>query len=262
MASKNISDLIFIKWFIGVIFFLIFMIILNYFGFISSFIIVIPFIFILGFLGLVAVSTGKLNDPSTIFFSLLLDQSNSIDTLFLVGILILVLVLVISSMDTLINAISSLITVESRKFIKLKKNDYLRLSKLIIIFLSLIIFYTASQGNSVLFMFLFADLLCCAAAIPVFYGVYSKKLSSKITFTSILMGLIFGLAFFPDQSFQKSLVVGNLIDVEFFPTWFSTALLFWSFIFALLVPLLIIKFSKNNNNFNYLSLKKIKDVTT
>ena len=37
-------------------------------GFISSFIIVIPFIFILGFLGLVAVSTGKLNDPSTIFF--------------------------------------------------------------------------------------------------------------------------------------------------------------------------------------------------
>ena len=38
MASKNISDLIFIKWFIGVIFFLIFMIILNYFGFISSFI--------------------------------------------------------------------------------------------------------------------------------------------------------------------------------------------------------------------------------
>ena len=83
-------------------------------GFISSFIIVIPFIFILGFLGLVAVSTGKLNDPSTIFFSLLLDQSNSIDTLYLVGILILVLVLVISSMDTLINAISSLITVESR----------------------------------------------------------------------------------------------------------------------------------------------------
>ena len=107
---------------------------------------------------------------------------------------------------------------------------------LIIIFLSLIIFYTASQGNSVLFMFLFADLLCCAAAIPIFYGLYSKKLSSKITFTSILMGLIFGLAFFPDQSFQKSLVVGNLIDVEFFPTWFSTALLFWSFIFALLVP--------------------------
>ena len=38
MASKNISDLIFIKWFIGVIFFLIFMVILNYFGFISSFI--------------------------------------------------------------------------------------------------------------------------------------------------------------------------------------------------------------------------------
>ena len=38
MASKNICDLIFIKWFIGVIFFLIFMIILNYFGFISSFI--------------------------------------------------------------------------------------------------------------------------------------------------------------------------------------------------------------------------------
>ena len=42
-------------------------------GFISAFFIVIPFIFILGFFGIVAVSIGNVTDPSTIFFSLLLD---------------------------------------------------------------------------------------------------------------------------------------------------------------------------------------------
>lgn len=229
-------------------------------GFISAFCIVIPFIFILGFIGIIAVGIGKSSDPSTIFFSLLLDQDKNI---FLsICLLILVVVLVISSMDTLINAISTLITIEARKFIKLKNNkNYLLLSKYSVIILSLFVFYTASKGNSVLFMFLFADLLCCAAFFPVFYGMYKGNISNNVIFYSILAGLIFGLSFFPDQSFQTSFIVGELFKVELFPKWISTALLFWSFILATFTPMFIIILFKNKKlKFNYMSLNSVNEI--
>jgi SSS family solute:Na+ symporter len=231
-------------------------------GFISAFFIVIPFIFILGFFGIIAVGTGKVTDPSTIFFSLLLDPFKGSNFVLSISLLILVLILVISSMDTLINAISSLITIEAPKFLKLKNNkNYLQLSKYSLMILSLFVFYTASKGNSVLFMFLFADLLCCAAAFPVFYGLYKGNTSGKTTFYSILAGLFFGLSMFPNQSFQSSFIVGGLFDIKMFPVWISTALLFWSFVLATFIPLLtIIVFRNKKSKFNYSELKKIKEI--
>jgi SSS family solute:Na+ symporter len=231
-------------------------------GFISAFFIVIPFIFILGFFGIIAMGSGKVVDPSTIFFSLILDPFKGSNIALSISLLVLVLVLVISSMDTLINAISSLIMIEAPKFLKLKNNkNYLQLSKYIIIILSIFVFYTASKGNSVLFMFLFADLLCCSAAFPVFYGLYKENISNKVTLYSILAGLIFGLSMFPDQSFQSSFIVGGLFNVKMFPAWISTALLFWSFILATFVPMVIILIFRNRKlKFNYLDLKKIKEI--
>jgi SSS family solute:Na+ symporter len=231
-------------------------------GFISAFFIVIPFIFILGFFGIIAVSAGKITDPSTIFFSLLLDPFKGSNIALSISLLILVLVLVISSMDTLINAISSLITIEAHKFLKLKNNkNYLQLSKYVIVILSVFVFYTASKGNSVLFMFLFADLLCCSAVFPIFYGLYKGNISNKVVLYSILAGLIFGLSMFPDQTFQKSYIVGGLFNIKIFPLWISTALLFWSFILATFVPMVSILIFRNKKlKFNYFELKKIKEI--
>ena len=231
-------------------------------GFISAFFIVIPFIFILGFFGIIAVSSGKVTDPSTVFFSLLLDPFKGSNIALSISLLILVLVLVISSMDTLINAISSLITIEAPKFLKLKNNkNYLLLSKYVIVILSVFVFYTASKGNSVLFMFLFADLLCCAAAFPVFYGLYKGNISNKVVLYSILAGLVFGLSMFPDQTFQNSFIVGGLFNTKIFPLWISTALLFWSFILATFIPMITILMFRNKKiKFNYLELKKIKEI--
>ena len=231
-------------------------------GFISSFFIVVPFIFILGFFGILAVATDRVVDPSTIFFSLLLDPFKGSNLALSISLLILVLVLVISSMDTLINAISSLITIEGPKFFKLKRSkNYLQFSKYTISILSLFVFYTASKGNSVLFMFLFADLLCCAAAFPIFYGLYKGDVSSKVSFYSILAGLIFGLCMFPDQSFQSSLIVGRILPTKIFPEWISSALLFWSFICATFIPMIIVIYFRNKKfKFRYSKLKKIKDI--
>ena len=63
-------------------------------------------------------------------------------------IIFLAISLTVSSIDTIINAISSLIIVDGKKIIKIKNYDML--SKQIIIILSIIALFVASKGLSIL----------------------------------------------------------------------------------------------------------------
>jgi Na+/proline symporter len=227
-------------------------------GFMSAFFIVIPFMFILGFFGILAVSVDKAADPSTLFFTLLLEPFSGINSLLTISILVLVLALVISSMDTLINAISSTIVIEGNKFINLKdKNSYLSLSRYLICGLSVIVFLIASKGYSVLFMFLFADLLCCAAVFPIFYGMFKGDANEKLSLISVIIGLVSGLLLFPNQTFDKSILIGGLLPVESFPLWISTALLFWSFILATFTPMITLLIFKKDRKFDFSKIKTL-----
>ena len=199
---------------------------------ILSFIIIIPIVFLMGFSGLIAISQNSSVIPDLAFFSLLLKEQ----TIFLsIIILVLAISLTISSIDTLINAISSLIVVDGNKIFKFKGN-YLNLSKQIIILLSLITFFLASQGFSILYLFLLADLLCCAAVLTIFYSFYSNSLNEKNSYISIINGLIAGILFFPSPDFSKSILIGIIFPTDFFPSFFSQSMLFCSFIIATLVP--------------------------
>jgi len=225
-------------------------------GFRNAFFIIFPVVLILGFCGIIGVSLGLSKGPSTIIFSLLLqNQAQVLSSI----ILILALTLVISSMDTLINAISSLLIIEGKKFITFNSNvSYLNFSRVVLIILSIIIFYISSQGLSVLYMFLLADLLCCAAAVPVFYGMFKDNISQNNTIIAIISGLIFGLLLFPNVTFQKSILVGVLFSSSIFPSWISTALLFWSFVLAIIIPLIVILLLKENKNrFNFNKVKRL-----
>ena len=109
-----------------------------------------------------------------------------------------------------------------------------------ILLLCAIVFIFASKGYSILYLFLFADLLCCAAVVTIFYGFFKKKIDSRLSSVSIILGLSSGLLFFPSQNFQSSLLVGNIVSVEHFSSIISSNLLFISFIVAIIVPLVII----------------------
>ena len=147
--------------------------------------------------------------------------------------------LTVSTVDTLVNAISSLVIVDGREALKLRpKTNYLKLSRYFIVILSLISFIIASKGFSILYLFLLADLFCCAAVFTVFYGFYNKGFKEKNAFVSILLGLIFGLLLFPTPNFSNSILVGILFPIHIFPTLISQSLLFWSFFVATLVPIL------------------------
>ena len=200
---------------------------------IVSFLIIIPIVFFMGFSGLVAVSINSTVVPDLAFFSLLLKEQ----TLMLsVIVIVLAISLTISSIDTLINAISSLIVVDGSKVLNFK-GDYLKLSKYFIICLSIIAFAIASKGLSILYLFLLADLLCCAAVLTVFYSFYDKKLNEKNAYLSILIGLFVGLILFPSPDFSKSILIGIVFPVSSFPTFMTQSLLFLSFLFATFLPI-------------------------
>jgi len=201
---------------------------------IISFLIIIPIVFMMGFTGLIAVSSNSNVIPDLAFFSLLLKDQT---TILSVIIIFLAISLTVSSIDTLINAISSLIIIDGKKIIK-HKGNYQGLSNKIILFLALITFYVASKGLSILYLFLLADLLCCAAVISVFYGFYSKSFNESKAYFSIILGLTIGILLFPTPDFSKSLLVGILLPIELFPAFVSQSLLFLSFLFATIVPVI------------------------
>ncbi|MDC0043274.1 sodium:solute symporter [Candidatus Pelagibacter sp.] len=206
---------------------------------ILSFIIIIPIVLFMGISGLVAVSVNPNVVPDLAFFSILLKDQTQFLSLIIV---ILGLSLTISTVDTLVNAISSLIVVDGKATFKSTlSKDYLKISKYFIIFLSIIAFIIASKGFSILYLFLLADLFCCAFVMTVFYSFYNKKISEKTAYISITVGLIGGFLLFPVPDFSKSLLVGVMLPIDLFPALVSQSLLFLSFLIATFVPVVIWK---------------------
>ena len=198
-----------------------------------SFFLIIPVVFFMGFSGLVAVSIDSNVIPDLAFFSLLFKEKASMLS---VIVIILGISLTISSIDTLINAISSLIIVDGNKIINFK-GSYFKLSNYLIILLSIIVFVVASKGLSILYLFLLADLFCCSAVLTVFYSFFTKSISEKNAYISIIIGITVGLLFFPSPDFSKSILVGIIFPIDFFPKFVSQSLLFLSFLIATFVPI-------------------------
>ena len=211
-------------------------------GLIISFLIIVPIVFLMGFIGMVSFSVDPTNRPDLGFFTLLLKEQTELLSLLII---VLGLALTISTVDTLVNAISSLFVVDGKATFNFdKKTDYLKLSKYFIIGLSIIVFIVASKGFDILYLFLLADLFCCAFVFTVFYSFYNKRINEKIAYISIIVGLIAGFLMFPFPDFSKSLLVGVLVPTEAFSPFVSQSLLFLSFLIATFLPAVILKIKK------------------
>ena len=209
---------------------------------IISFFTIIPIVFYMGFTGMVAYSIDSSTRPDLGFFSLLLKEQKEILSLVVI---ILGLALTISTVDTLVNAISSLIVIDGKATFNLnKKTNYFNFSKYLIVLLSAVSFIIASKGFDILYLFLLADLFCCAFVLTVFYSFYDKSINEKVAYLSIIIGLIGGFLIFPTPDFSKSLLVGILISKDLFPPFVSQSLLFLSFVVATFLPLLVLKAKK------------------
>ena len=207
-----------------------------------SFFIIIPIVFFMGFTGMVSFSIDPSQRPDLGFFTLLLKEQKEILSLLII---ILGLALTISTVDTLVNAISSLVVIDGKATFNFRnKINYLKFSKYIILFLSIISFVIASKGFDILYLFLLADLFCCAFVLTVFFSFYDKKINEKTAYFAITIGLIGGFLMFPSPDFSKSLLVGILLPKELFTPLISQSLLFLSFVVATFLPFFIFKAKK------------------
>jgi len=197
-----------------------------------SFLIIIPIVFFMGIIGIIAISVDSKVNPDLAFFSILLKNKSE---LLYMAIIILAISLTVSTVDTLVNAISSLIVVDGKKI-----NKNLKSTNTLVILISIVALFVASKGFSILYLFLLADLLCCAAVFPVFYSFYKRNLKERDLTISVIIGLLLGLLLFPSPDFSKSILVGILLPLDLFPKIVSTSLLFWSFLLATLGPAIVI----------------------
>ena len=214
---------------------------------IISSVIIFIIVFWMGYSGLISVSLDPKTIPDLAFFNLVFKSENKF---LIAAILILALSLTLSTIDTLINSISSLIIINGKEINKsLKGKDIKIKSNITIILLSLFVFLFASKGYSILYLFLLADLLCCSAVIIIFYGFFTKKLNSNIASKSIFLALLSGILFFPNQSFNSSILVGYLLPIDAFNTFITTNLLFISFVVPVIIQFLSISFYSLRSSF-------------
>lgn len=164
-------------------------------GFLLGGLFVAPVIFVMGLFGLAFVGLGYSGDSSVALFAVIMPH---IPSWFAISLIPLGLALVMSTADTVISAVSSLIAVDMRRLLpRASKTSLMSLSRWLIFLLAIPVLIAAAQGYSVLYLFLLADLLCCAAAFPVFFGLFSRCHDGATAFASTVCGLIAGLILFP-----------------------------------------------------------------
>ena len=122
---------------------------------------------------------------------------------------------------------------------KIKKID--RFSKYIIILLSAICFVIASKGFDILYLFLLADLFCCAFVLTIFFSFFNRDINEKTAYISIIIALVSGFLMFPFPDFSKSLLVGVIFPTDLFSPFIAQSLLFLSFLIATFLPAIILK---------------------
>jgi solute:Na+ symporter, SSS family len=128
----------------------------------------VPVVAVVGVLGIVAAGRGlDLGSPPAPFFALLTGLPDWLGAV----VLLMGVALVASSVDTLENGLAALVAVERPRM-------SLRAVRLTTVVLLLPATAVAVQGYSVLRLFLIADLLCAAIAVPVLLGLWRSATSA------------------------------------------------------------------------------------
>ncbi|NYT65103.1 sodium:solute symporter family protein [Alcaligenaceae bacterium] len=182
-----------------------------------------PIIFIMGMFGLAFVSLGYSGDSSVALFTVVMP---SLPIWFCIALIPLGLSLVMSSADTAINAVSSLIAVDlRRRYPQMEQGRVMTWSRLLIFILAIPALVVAAQGYSVLYLFLLADLFCSAATFPVFFGLFSRRYNGLTAVVSTLSGLVAGIAMFPAPGAKLDYLLESFLLAALVPVAVSALML-------------------------------------
>ncbi len=202
-------------------------------GFLAGALVVLPVIAVMGLFGLTAVALGRAEDAPVAAFLLVRE---ALPEGFALLVVVLGVALVISSLDSLLSALSSLLVVElPRALPALKENRRaLALARAGMVALAVGPMIGAAQGYSIFYLLLLADLICAAAAFPVFFGLWARRWSGGQAAAAFTCGLVAGGLVFITPSFGPAGLLYQLTGAG----WAEASLL-KAFLIATFVPIAV-----------------------
>jgi Na+/proline symporter len=172
------------------------------------------------------VVSGEGYNASIAFFVLL---GEAFPEPLVLGVVLLALLLVMSTADTLFNALASVVTADLPRVLADADDRTLTWgARLLTVVVAVAAILVSLRAQSVLRLFLLADLFGAAVMVPLLYGLYSRRATGTGMLVASLAGLAVGLAFFPApivRSVTTALpVVGPLLPpADFLPAFVGAA---------------------------------------
>lgn len=166
-------------------------------AFLLAGLIVFPMVVLGGLFGVAAAGLGLVPEggSSVALFHLLLA---AMPDWIVLTIVLLALLLVMSTSDTLLSAIASIITTDLPRHDPHITNAKLtRIARSVTIIAALGAIWIAAQGWSVLAIFFTADLFAVATAFPLLFGLWNRRAPEWGVLLAAVVGMIVGLSYFP-----------------------------------------------------------------
>ena len=179
-----------------------------------------------GHVDLVLDPTSEAYDASVAFFVLL---TEAFPEPLVLAVVLLALLLVASTADTLFNAMASLVTADLPRLLADPDDRTLTLAaRALTVVVAVAAIYVSLRARSVLRLFLLADLLGAAVMVPLLSGLYSGRVGGRSALAASLAGLAVGAAFFPNPTVRGALeavpgLAGVLPAPDFFPAFLGAA---------------------------------------
>jgi Na+/proline symporter len=140
------------------------------------------------------VVTGEEYNASIAFFVLLLE---AFPEPLVLAVVLLALLLVMSTADTLFNALASVVTADLPRVLADPDDRTLTWgTRLLTVVVAVAAILVSLRARSVLRLFLLADLFGAAVMVPLLSGLYSRRVTGTGALLASLAGLAVGLAFF------------------------------------------------------------------
>lgn len=167
-------------------------------GFLIAALAVFPMVLLSGLFGLAAAGLGLVETAADASVSFFLVVNEALPEWAAFTVVLLALLLVMSSADTLFNAIASVVTADLPRVLENPSDRTLTAgARLLTALVAIAAVAVAVRGGSVLALFLTADLLAAATFLPLLSGLYAERVSGIGALGSSVAGLAVGIAVFP-----------------------------------------------------------------
>lgn len=195
----------------------------------------IPITFLMGMAGIAAVANGSVApfqypQVAAALFALAGDIF-PIWMHFLL--LICALMLAMSTLDTLMNGLASNIAVDLSD-LGVNRSKLMLIARAVTIIVAIPAIIVAAQGASVLYVFLIADLIGAAIAVPMLIGLYSRHMPGWAVVIAGGIGIIIGALYYPKPDLLSPWALTAPFGTQMFFA-FASALIISSVIAAAVV---------------------------